>query len=89
MGSVKIRVKNLDPLQSFSFHLEDHAYGQGLKEKAVAPLTEEIISIDTKDSFGWYDFSLKLNNFPIFVKRYAGRVEFGKPGKSDPQMGIA
>ncbi len=39
-------------------------------------------------SFGWYDFTIRVKGYPEFSKRYAGRVENGKAGKSDPAMGM-
>ncbi|CAN5171374.1 phospholipase C, phosphocholine-specific [soil metagenome] len=87
IGNVAIRIKNQDPNQTFTLVVSDHAYGQGVQQKSVAPLKEENISIATKESYGWYDFSVKLDNFSLFEQRYGGRVEFGKPSQSDPQMG--
>jgi phospholipase C len=37
-------------------------------------------------SFGWYDFSVKLPE-SAFERRYAGRLETGRPSYSDPRMG--
>jgi len=43
--------------------------------------------IDLTKSFGWYDFTVKIAGNNTFEKRYAGRIETGKPGYSDPLMG--
>jgi phospholipase C len=40
-----------------------------------------------EDSFSWYDITIKVKGHPDFEKRYAGRVETGKHGKTDPLMG--
>ncbi|MHA4808088.1 phosphocholine-specific phospholipase C [Flavitalea flava] len=42
--------------------------------------------IDPSKSYGWYDFSVRIKGFPQFEQRYAGRVETGKDGYSDPAM---
>ncbi|MCD0504683.1 phosphocholine-specific phospholipase C [Bordetella petrii] len=39
------------------------------------------------DSGGWYDFTVTLDGDAAFERRYAGRVETGKPSISDPAMG--
>jgi phospholipase C len=39
-----------------------------------------------KDSGNWYDFSVTINGDPGYLRRFAGRVETGKPGISDPAM---
>ncbi len=46
------------------------------------------IVVDLVKSLGWYDFSLKVSGTDSFEKRFAGRVETGKPGYSDPHMGM-
>jgi phospholipase C len=45
------------------------------------------IPIDLKKSFQWYDFTVTVNNHATFAKRYAGKVETGREGVSDPAMG--
>ena len=35
----------------------------------------------------WYDFSVTLNEDPAYLRRFAGRVETGRHGSSDPAMG--
>ena len=38
-------------------------------------------------SFHWYDFALRVHELPGFYRRFAGRVETGRHGFSDPAMG--
>jgi len=40
-------------------------------------------------SGGWYDFSVGLAEDPAYLRRFAGRVETGKPSVTDPAMGLA
>jgi phospholipase C len=35
----------------------------------------------------WYDLSLTLAPSGTFLRRYAGHVETGTPGKTDPAIG--
>jgi phospholipase C len=46
-----------------------------------------IIPIDLSKNFGWYDITIKIIGNDIFEKRYAGRVETGEQGFTDPYMG--
>jgi phospholipase C len=39
------------------------------------------------DCGNWYDFSVRVNELPGYVRRFAGRVETGKDTISDPAMG--
>ena len=40
------------------------------------------------DSGRWYDFALTCDADPSYYRRFAGRVETGKPSVSDPAMGL-
>lgn len=71
--------------------ITDNAYKIGQKTQtlnagALKKTTSGII-LDTSRSFGWYDFSVKIKGNGLFERRYAGRVETGEPGKTDPLMG--
>jgi phospholipase C len=50
--------------------------------------TEKInIHIDLSKQFGWYDFTVTVEGSKTFERRYAGRVDTGESGFSDPFMG--
>ncbi|MEC5146571.1 phospholipase C, phosphocholine-specific [Chitinophaga sp. 212800010-3] len=69
-----------------AFTITDKAYGKGAIQKTVAPGTTATLVIDLSKSHHWYDFSLKINGSKQFEQRYAGRVETGMDGVSDPAM---
>jgi phospholipase C len=35
----------------------------------------------------WYDFTLTVTDLPTYARRFAGRVETGQPGSTDPALG--
>jgi phospholipase C len=39
------------------------------------------------DCGNWYDFAVQVKKLPGYARRFAGRVETGKDGTSDPAMG--
>jgi len=39
------------------------------------------------ESDHWFDFLVTLKNTPNFVRRFAGKIETGKPGHTDPGIG--
>jgi phospholipase C len=54
----------------------------------AAPVTGRgRVVIDLRNSKGWYDLTVKVNGIEGFEHRFAGRVETGKEGISDPFMG--
>ncbi len=41
-----------------------------------------------KASGAWFDFTARLNEDPAYIRRFAGRVETGKPSVTDPAMAL-
>jgi phospholipase C len=86
-GNIELVLDNLSG-KDHTVELIDNAY----KNKSFTiPLKSSTkgkgFVIDLNKSFGWYDFSIKIAGNTSFEKRYAGRVETGKPSYSDPLMG--
>ena len=74
----------------FAIEVTDNAYKSGSHKiilNAGASKKQETIVLDLSKSFGWYDFTVRVNGNKTFEKRYAGHVETGKPGFTDPFMG--
>ena len=90
-GNVLVKLKNTDPKRSYPVQLADNAYqakNQSIVlEKAGAKGAERSVTLNLRNSHNWYDFSVKVAGFTDFEQRYAGRVETGKAGFSDPLMG--
>lgn len=45
------------------------------------------VDLDLQKNYSWYDFTVMVKGNSHLQKRYAGRVETGKEGKTDPMMG--
>ena len=75
------------PKQSRFPEIVDHAYDHGNQSTTVNPGKTRTIRLDLKRSFSWYDFTVKVAGSDAFGRRFAGRVETGKPGFSDPVIG--
>ncbi len=90
-GAIELRIKNLSKDRSFEIEIKDNAYKQkGIKRminKSGATPEQVNIILDLNKNFGWYDFTVSIAGFAGFEKRYAGRVETGKMGMTDPLMG--
>lgn len=86
-GNVLLKISNADPGKEYTIEIRDHAYKQKTIQKALGKAGSQQVVLDLGKSFGWYDFSIKVGGFELFEKRYAGRVETGKAGYSDPAMG--
>lgn len=67
--------------------ITDVGYKMNNKTLTVPAASKSTVILNLANHHNWYDFTVKINNFPAFEKRYAGRVETGKSTFSDPQMG--
>jgi phospholipase C len=71
--------------------ITDNAYKTGSIKKTLNSSTDQSgninIPIDLSKQFEWYDFTVTVEGSKIFGRRYAGRVETGESGFSDPFMG--
>ncbi len=89
-GNVELMLRNQSgkPVQ---ISIVDNAYKSSVINKTVNPADVKNatlkIPIDLSKQFGWYDFSIRVEGNDLFEKRFAGKVETGKAGFSDPFMG--
>ncbi len=92
-GNVLVKLVNKDPSRSFRIQLLDNAYGTEPKlvelPKAGTNGASLTMELDLKKSHNWYDFTVEAAGFDTFRQCYAGRVETGNNGWSDPQVGKA
>tara|TARA_R110000868_G_scaffold108065_6_gene295392 strand:+ start:10619 stop:13165 length:2547 start_codon:yes stop_codon:yes gene_type:complete len=86
-GNVEVEISNSSKGKNLDLVVIDHAYGNPEQKIRIKKGSEETIVVNSVKSYGWYDFSLRVSGNSNFVRRYAGRVETGKPSKSDPFMG--
>jgi phospholipase C len=75
--------------QPEAIEIIDHAYKTNNHKTVIPGSNSELIVLNLEKSYNWYDFSVRVRGNQTFGKRYAGRVETGKPGYTDPFMGRA
>ncbi|WP_426668915.1 phosphocholine-specific phospholipase C [Mucilaginibacter sp. McL0603] len=85
-GNIELVVTNLTN-QPQTIEITDHAYKSNNHKKVLPASGKITMALDLKDSHNWYDFGVRIAGHQSFEKRYAGRVEIGEPGFSDPFMG--
>ncbi len=86
-GDVEVRLRNNDK-QPHTITVSDNAYKSERISKTIAPGRETTVLLDLKKSHAWYDFTVSTEGFEA-SSRFAGRVETGRSGFSDPLMGAA
>ncbi len=70
-----------------SFVVTDEAYDAGVDAFLLAPGGRATHGWHTSASGQWYDLSVRLQEDPAYLRRYAGHIEHGKDSISDPAMG--
>jgi phospholipase C len=88
-GDVELVAKNRHREQSYTVQLTDHGYGLSDRSLTVKPGATKSVVLRLAKSSSWYDFSVGVAGAAGYERRFAGRVETGKPGSSDPLMGRA
>jgi phospholipase C len=90
-GRIELKLRNLDSRRSQAVEIKDNAYKTGNLSKLLKPFgssgSEAVVLVALSLSHHWYDLSVRVKDSPSFETRYAGRVETGKEGFSDPLMG--
>ncbi len=84
-GSVQVQLRNKS-VEPVGIQIKDNSYKSDSATKRIDPGQETSIIMALKRSHGWYDFTVKADGSNHEV-RYAGHLESGMPGFSDPFMG--
>ncbi len=88
LGSeLKITLVNTHRQHPYSIAISHHAYGMQEQKRTLLPGQTASIRLDLTRSFLWYDFSVHVERFESFNRRYAGHFENGQTSFSDPAMG--
>lgn len=87
-GNIFLSLKNLNKEIAYTLEISDATYKRGIQtivlQKGEFAKTQ---MYDLSGSFNWYDMVINLKGNLSFERRYSGRVETGKHGKTDPFMG--
>jgi phospholipase C len=90
-GNIELSIINKDSPTRYMIEVRDNVYKSPTQTKMLnndgSSGSHAGIVLNLSKSLGWYDFTIRVSGNNIFEKRYAGRVETGKTGVSDPAMG--
>ena len=87
-GNLVLAFGHIGKSGTYTIGIRDLSYGTG--ERTIVlnkPGATATAVFDLASSFGWYDLEIKVKGYPNFARQFAGRVETGQPGKTDPLMG--
>jgi len=85
-GNLSVTLKNGSntPLKA---RIKDNAYGVPLRTHPLKAGATETIVLKLTSSHNWYDLTVTTDTEPSISWSYAGKVETGKTGFTDPQIG--
>ncbi|MBI2687193.1 MAG: phospholipase C, phosphocholine-specific [Acidobacteria bacterium] len=86
-GDLELRVENHDAARGFALGIADESYGGARQRVWVGAKEAKAIRLRLAKSLRWYDFGISVEGVPGYWRRYAGHVENGQIGSSDPAMG--
>lgn len=84
-GNVRVRMRNTGS-NTLQARVIDNSYKAGTITREMASGQMESVVLHLRKSHYWYDFSVKADGADTEA-RYAGHVETGRPGFTDPLMG--
>jgi len=73
--------------QTQALLVTDTFYGAPEQSIQLAPFSSQTLYFNQENSFGWYDIQVRLANDKVYVRRFAGHIETGRPSRSDPANG--
>ncbi|ACO34429.1 MULTISPECIES: phosphocholine-specific phospholipase C [Acidobacterium] len=84
-GNIEIHLQNKGR-KTMAVSVIDQSYGRPSVHRSINGGDQTAIIIPLQSSHLWYDFTIHAGESEVSA-RYAGRVETGHPGYSDPLMG--
>ena len=85
-GDLQLRIANQGH-RAASIQLRNYGYQGTDLAIAADPGQNRMLTLTLGPSHNWYDFGVTVAGADRFLRRFAGRVETGKDGFSDPVMG--
>ncbi|HTF18399.1 MAG TPA: phospholipase C, phosphocholine-specific [Chryseolinea sp.] len=86
-GNVILAISNFQKSDA-TVIITDHSYGQSVVRRTIKSGAKEAVRLDLSASHQWYDVSVTVESSEHFAQRFCGKVEHGKPGVTDPVMGL-
>jgi len=84
-GNIELVVSN-NGSKAETIIIKELAYNGRSLKKLIEADSSQVILLNLTNNKRWYDFMVSVKDNDLFERKYAGRVETGTHGYSDPQM---
>lgn len=85
-GSAWLAFTNEAEDRGYEINVADHSYGQPPRRQRIEAKQSLTFPMDLAASHHWYDLEVTVTDFAAYSRGFAGRVETGAIGVSDPAM---
>lgn len=85
-GNIVLKIKNTGASDILRILVTDNAYKGADVSRNIDAGGEAVLLLDLKKSHRWYDFTITAEGNKRFAQHYAGKVETGRKGYTDPAM---
>jgi len=86
-GELEVSLVNLDNTKAQHITIADESYKQPAQKITLKPGEKIKKMINLQASYNWYDIKISVEGHQDFLRKYAGRVETGQHGFTDPMIG--
>jgi len=84
--AVRLEIDHVSGSSPISVSIQDRSYGNAPLRMTVPAGKLESVTLSLQASSGWYDLLVTCDESPRLQKHFAGRVETGQWGTTDPAM---
>lgn len=85
-GNLVVRLENTGDAP-LTVTVADVSYGAAPRRFELKAKGSDVAALALESSHHWYDLAVTVEGSAGYVRRYAGRVETGKTGRTDPLIG--
>lgn len=86
-GRGVLNLVNREPSRDVKVRISHHVGDAPGAEYSLAPKQGVRVVLDFASTHRWYDITVTVQGVEGYGRRYAGRIENGEPGLSDPAIG--
>ncbi|RYY33933.1 MAG: phospholipase C, phosphocholine-specific [Sphingobacteriaceae bacterium] len=86
-GDMQIEFVSLNKQKAYNITVADLAYKQPAHKIILKPGQKIKKTFSLQSSHHWYDLGIAVDGYNTFLRRFAGRVENGQHGFTDPLIG--
>jgi len=86
-GNIELQISNTQDTGTLTIRISATIYQKLDKKIKLKPGQQTTFIIDGGSAHHWYECAVQIEEYPHYLRTFAGKVETGIPSTTDPQMG--